>query len=177
MISSTFQTSPLRCGKTNSLWRCCSPKECESKMDGFQVCWFYTTAGPQITQWRRTYCVVVAPRSHRCSAWRRTPPSPGVVVSSSSSAHNPPLCRLFLVMSFGPSFCRPFLYHVFWPVVLPAFSLSCLLAGRFAGLFFVMSFGPSFCRPFLNTQIWKDTLPCLFTWEWAKQISIWNCSM
>jgi hypothetical protein len=102
------------------------------------------------------------PRSHRCSAWRRTPPSPGVVVSSSSSsAHNPPLCRLFLVMSFGPSFRRPFLCHVFWPVVLPAFSLSCPLARRFAGLFFVMSFGPSFCRPFLCHVFWPAFCPTL----------------
>ncbi len=98
--------------------------------------------------------------SHRCSAWRRTPPSPGVVVSSSSSsAHNPPLCRLFLVMSFGPSFYRPFLCHVFWPVILPAFSLSCLLARHFAGLFFVMSFGPSFCRPFHCHGFWPVVLP------------------
>jgi hypothetical protein len=59
-----------------------------------------------------------------------------------SSSPPPPLpttrhfAGLFFVMSFGPSFCRPFfLCHVFWPVVLPAFfSLSCLLARRFAGL-------------------------------------------
>jgi hypothetical protein len=44
---------------------------------------------------------------------------------------------LFFIMSFGPSFYRPFLCHVFWPVVLPAFSLSCLLARRFAGLFLI----------------------------------------
>jgi hypothetical protein len=116
------------------------------------------------------------PRSHRCSAWRRTPPSPGVVVSSSSSAHNPPLCRLFLVMSFGPSFRRPFLCHVFWPVISPAFSLSCLLTRRLAGLFFVVSFGPSFCRPFLCHVFWPIVLPasslsCLLARRFAGLLS------
>jgi hypothetical protein len=27
----------------------------------------------------------------------------------------------------------------------------------------------------INTHIWKDNFLCLFTWEWAKQSSIWNC--
>jgi hypothetical protein len=22
---------------------------------------------------------------------------------------------------------------------------------------------------------WKETFPCLFSWEWAKQIPVWNC--
>ncbi len=52
----------------------------------------------------------------------------------------PSFCRPFLCHVFWPSsFCRPFLCHVFWPVVLPAFSLSCLLARRFAGL---LSYNP-----------------------------------
>jgi hypothetical protein len=30
---------------------------------------------------------------------------------------------------------------------------------------------------FLNKIcIWKDTFPCLFTWEWSKQILVWNWS-
>lgn len=30
---------------------------------------------------------------------------------------------------------------------------------------------------FKNTWIQKDTFPCFFTWEWAKCIPIWNCSI
>jgi hypothetical protein len=30
---------------------------------------------------------------------------------------------------------------------------------------------------FSKTQIWKDTFQCFFTWEWIKQILLWNYSM
>jgi hypothetical protein len=30
-------------------------------------------------------------------------------------------------------------------------------------------------KNFLKTQIQKYTIPCIFTWEWAKQIRVWNC--
>jgi len=26
-------------------------------------------------------------------------------------------------------------------------------------------------------KIFKNTLPCLFIWEWAKHILVWNCPM
>jgi hypothetical protein len=32
-------------------------------------------------------------------------------------------------------------------------------------------------KQFSKTQIWKDTFQCLFTWEWIKQILLWNYSM
>jgi hypothetical protein len=62
--------------------------------------------------------------------------------------------------------------HVFWPVILPAFSLSCLLARYFAGLFFVMSFGPSFCRPFLCHVFWPVILPAFsLSWLLARRFA------
>jgi hypothetical protein len=30
---------------------------------------------------------------------------------------------------------------------------------------------------FKKTKIFKNTLPCLFIWEWAKHILVWNCPM
>jgi len=53
----------------------------------------------------------------------------------------------FFVMSFGPSFCRPFLCHVFWP-------------SSFCRPFLCHVFWPSsVCRPFLCHVFWPVVLP------------------
>jgi hypothetical protein len=29
-------------------------------------------------------------------------------------------------------------------------------------------------KNFKKIRIWKNTISCFFTWEWAKQILVWN---